>query len=94
MAKKLTINFFCGHGVVILIVIPLSKLSPFLKHSRILSLMMVKPLTMSFLTLLLNLPILLNASVSLFVPSSSLLAPDKLEAPKLDRSKAKKRFKT
>ena len=60
----------------------------------LLSLIKTKLLKMSFLTNSLNLLILLNASVSLFVPSSSLVAPDRFEAPKLDKSKAKKRFKT
>ena len=36
----------------------------------------------------------LNASVSLLVPSSSLVAPLKLEAPKLESRRAKKRFRT
>ena len=75
-------------------ILPLSKLSPFLKHSRILSFRKNSPLTMNFLTNLLNLPILLKASVSLLVPSSSLLAPDRLEAPKLERSRARKRLRT
>ena len=73
---------------------PRSRLRLFLKHSMLLSLMKAKLLSMSFLTNSLNLLILLNASVSLLVPSSSLVAPDKFEAPKLDKSKAKKRFKT
>ena len=49
---------------------------------------------MDFLSHSLNLLILLKASVSLFVPSSSLVAPDKLEAPKLERRRARKRLRT
>ena len=36
----------------------------------------------------------LKASVSLFVPSSSLVAPLKLDAPKLDSRRARKRLRT
>ena len=36
----------------------------------------------------------LNASVSLFVPSSSLVAPLKLDAPKLESRRARKRLRT
>ena len=81
-------------NIIISTDLPLSRLKLFLKHSMLLSLMKAKLLSMSFLANSLNLLILLNASVSLFVPSSSLVAPDKFEAPKLDKSKAKKRFKT
>ena len=41
-----------------------------------------------------NLPILLNASVSLFVSSSDPPAADKFEAPKLLNSSAKNKFNT
>ena len=75
-------------------VLPLSNVRLLLKQSKILSLRKVMALMIKFLMNLLNLPILLNASVSLLVPSSSLFAPDKFEAPKLERSKARKRFKT
>ena len=73
---------------------PLSNVRLLLKQSRILSLRKFRPLTIRFLMNLLNLPILLKASVSLLVPSSSLFAPDRFEAPKLERSKAKNRLRT
>ena len=46
------------------------------------------------LTHLLNRPILAKASDSLFVSSSPAVAAERLEAPKLERSRARKRFKT
>ena len=87
-------TFYISHASLNVLFSPLSKLSPFLKHSRILSLRKSSPLTTNFLTNLLNLPIRLKASVSLLVPSSSLLAPERLEAPKLDRRRARKRLRT
>ena len=75
-------------------ILPRSRLRLLRKHSSILSFRKNSPFTISFLTQRLKRPILLKASVSLLVPSSSLLAPDKLLAPKLDKSKAKNRFNT
>jgi hypothetical protein len=50
-------------------------------------------LTIDLLTHALNLVILLNASAILLV-SVSAVGADRLDEPKLDKSKAKKRFKT
>ena len=65
-----------------------------LKQSTILSLRYWKALNIILLIHLINRLILEKASVSLLVSSSPPPAADRLEAPKLESSKAKKRFKT
>jgi hypothetical protein len=61
----------------------------------LLLLAVLSPQTTVFFTHSLNLLIRLKASVSLFVPSSSLApAPERFDAPKLERRRARKRLRT